>query len=214
MGLWKLFLEDKLNNIMPYYNELYATTVKDYDYMVDVDVTEDFTKNENKVEGSKFRSSENNDIDTTEDETANSTLTIDSNINIDVDSKTTGKPTSHTMHNDFPQAPIEQEKGYATYEDYTQNVTDEANNTATLQTTDETNHNSTTTKATKTTSQETDYNSSNELNSDIDTTHNLHRKGLNGARSFTELLMQYRDSLLNIDNMIIQELSDLFMTVY
>lgn len=214
VALWKLRLEEKLNLIMPYYNKMYETTVKDYDYMVDVDVTEDFTGNETKQEDSSFRSNETNDLDSTEDETTNSTLNIDSNITTDVDSQTTGKPTSHTSHNDFPQAPLEQNKGYATYEDYTQNVTDEANNTNTLQTTDDTEHTSTTAKATKTSNQEVDYSSSNNLTGNKDNTHNLHRRGLNGARSFTELLLQYRDSLINIDKMVIDELSDLFMAVY
>lgn len=214
VALWKLFLEDKLNAIMPYYNKLYETTVKDYDYMVDVDVTEDFTANETKQEDSSFRSNETNDLDSTEAETANSTLNIDSNITTDVDSKTTGRPTSHTSHNDFPQSPLEQNKGYATYEDYTQNVTDETNNTNTLQTTDDTEHTSTTANSTKTSNQEVDYSSSNNLTGNKDNTHNLHRKGLNGTRSFTELLLQYRNSLINIDKMVIDELSDLFMTIY
>lgn len=214
VALWKLRLEEKLILIMPYYNKMYETTVKDYDYMVDVDVTEDFTGNETRQEDSSFRSNETNELDSTEDETANSTLNIDSNITTDVDSKTTGRPTSHTSHNDFPQAPLEQNKGYGTYEDYTQNVTDEANNTNTLQTTDDTEHTSNTAKATKTSNQEVDYNSSNNLTGNKDNTHQLHRKGLTGSRSFTELLIQYRNSLINIDNMIIKELGELFMTIY
>lgn len=40
------------------------------------------------------------------------------------------------------------------------------------------------------------------------------RTGASGARSLTSMLMEYRQSLINIDMMIIRELRDLFMTVY
>lgn len=41
-----------------------------------------------------------------------------------------------------------------------------------------------------------------------------HVEGNNGSRTFSELLMQYRDSFLNIDMMVIGELNDLFMGVW
>ena len=41
VGLWKFYLEERLNLIMPYYNKLYETTVKDYDYMTDTNSSED-----------------------------------------------------------------------------------------------------------------------------------------------------------------------------
>ena len=40
------------------------------------------------------------------------------------------------------------------------------------------------------------------------------RTGVTGRLSFTELMMQYRNSLINIDNMVIEELHDLFMLIY
>lgn len=41
-----------------------------------------------------------------------------------------------------------------------------------------------------------------------------HVKGYNGSRTFSELLMVYRDTFINIDLMIIEELNDLFMGVW
>lgn len=38
-GQWKLYLDDKLNNIMPYYNKLYNTDGLDYDPFTDTDYT-------------------------------------------------------------------------------------------------------------------------------------------------------------------------------
>lgn len=39
-------------------------------------------------------------------------------------------------------------------------------------------------------------------------------KGNNGSKSYSELLMEYRNTLINIDMMIIDELADLFMGVW
>ena len=47
VGLWKLRLEDKLNLIMPYYNQLYRSELLEFNPMYDVDVATDHTKNAN-----------------------------------------------------------------------------------------------------------------------------------------------------------------------
>lgn len=41
-----------------------------------------------------------------------------------------------------------------------------------------------------------------------------HVEGNNGAKSFSELLVQYRETFMNIDMMIINDLNDLFMGVW
>lgn len=44
VGLWKLWLNDKLNMIMPYYNQLYASADLEFNPFHDVDVTTEHTK--------------------------------------------------------------------------------------------------------------------------------------------------------------------------
>lgn len=209
VGLWKFALEQKLLEIMPYYNELYKTTVRDFDYLTDTDITETLQRNENKTEDKtenvNFSSKEDNDTDTTEDYTGSSTA------NGNTKTVKSGAPTSHTAHSDFPQAPLGT-SDYASYEDYRQDKLDETVNTDTLDDTESTG------KTIRTTNQDVDFTSSNKLTgnltSDTDTSHTIHKAGTNGSRSFTELLIQYRDSLLNIDMQIIEELQSLFMSVY
>lgn len=41
-----------------------------------------------------------------------------------------------------------------------------------------------------------------------------HVEGSNGTRTFSELLMQYRETFMNIDMMVINDLNDLFMGVW
>ena len=48
-GLWKLRLEDRLNVIMPYYNQLYQSALLSFNPFYDVDLTTEHTGNENDV---------------------------------------------------------------------------------------------------------------------------------------------------------------------
>ena len=49
VALWKLRLEDRLNIIMPYYNELYKTTLYEFNPLYDVDYTKTGHKNGTEV---------------------------------------------------------------------------------------------------------------------------------------------------------------------
>lgn len=213
VALWKFYLEMRLCEVMPYFNQLYASTQKQFDYLLDLDTTETFTGNETKQEDVIFNSKENNDTNTTNDTTFTGKTTTDTTRNENLTSTTSGTPTAHTMHNDFPQAPIET-KDYATYEDYTQNTLDEKINSDTSLTDNVDVNTNDTTKNIVTTNQDIDYNSTNNLTGNRDNTHSLTRKGLSGGKSYSQLLMEYRQTLINIDTMVIESLSDLFMTIY
>lgn len=39
VGLWKLYLNNKMNEIMPYYNKLYSSALLDFNPLYDVDIT-------------------------------------------------------------------------------------------------------------------------------------------------------------------------------
>lgn len=47
VGLWKLRLCNKLNEIMPYYNQLYKSELIEYNPLYDVDMTRDYNKKNN-----------------------------------------------------------------------------------------------------------------------------------------------------------------------
>lgn len=48
VGLWKLRLSQKLNNIMPYYNQLYRSELIEFNPLYDVDVTRTHSGNRNE----------------------------------------------------------------------------------------------------------------------------------------------------------------------
>lgn len=217
VGLWKLYLEERLNLIMPYYNNLYATTVKDYDYLSDTKIEETYTANKIQNENANFSGNTDLTGNTTEDftgkvqDTGKDTFTGTGTNTTD----NTQTQTTKNLRSDLPQA------NYANLDYGTQldegeqtNTSHEDNTIKNDSTNDRSNITDTTNNDTVNVKQQTNQTSSNDVKTTANDTYTRNRVGLNGGRSFTELLIQYRESLLNIDNLIINDLSDLFMTIY
>ena len=62
VGLWKLRLCNKLNEIMPYYNKLYRSELIEFNPLYDVDLTRDYNrKNDNENSGNRSGTSNGND---------------------------------------------------------------------------------------------------------------------------------------------------------
>ena len=74
VGLWKLWLSTRLNEIMPYYNQLYKSTMLEFNPMYDVDLTTTHTRNNegmsnstSNINGEDNKTEKGNDEDTTRD---------------------------------------------------------------------------------------------------------------------------------------------------
>lgn len=209
VGLWKLYLEERLNLIMPYYNQLYETASKNYDYMTDVNSTEIYTATKSNNEVADFTLSGNLTGSTT-DMGKDVINTVSKNIDTGTrDSNNT--INKKNLESDLPQA------NYANL-DYGTQLTEE-NQTETMhdstnQTTNFTNGSTADRNNTTNAKQDTTQASKNTVNNSGDETYTRTRKGAFGGKSLTQLMLEYRESLINIDNMIINELSDLFMLIY
>jgi hypothetical protein len=175
--LWKLALEERLNLIMPYYNDLYRSTVLEYDPLTDIEYTETLDRKAKDVQGA--------------DETK--TTNIDSTTGLKGNSTTTDKGS--TLGSDFPQA------NYGGV-DYGTDLTEVDRTTKDTTTTDTKYHNQS--------------NDKRRLDDTKDHTlsDKIHKTGNTGSKSFAELVMKYRETLVNIDKMVIDELHDLFMLIY
>lgn len=183
VGLWKFILSERLNLIMPYYNELYKTII-DYDFLVDTNIVEEYKGNNvfNGLSDSTSKAKQESN------QTSNNTETSTS------DTSENGK----NLLSDLPQV------NYNNI-DYGTNLTETNNNSVNniSSTNDIVNDN-----IVKNDSNNTSTTKSTNNDENIKTTkgHNNH--------TIAELINQYRDSLLNIDNMIINDLKDLFMMIY
>ena len=124
VGLWKLKLNTKMNEIMPYYNQLYKSALLEFnplwtdEYQTlhnrKIEGINDGTNESNEISSSSANSTENNSGTITNDETAiNSTKdkeTLDQTRNTEgttLDtSKTTNDNTSRDKYSDTPQGSL------------------------------------------------------------------------------------------------------------
>lgn len=166
VGRWKLFLSDKMKNIMPYYNQLYQSELLKIDPLVSVNRTVS-----HEGEGSESKTTSRNG-------TNNSSA------------KTNGNTNTWSYYSDTPQGGIDGLES----NDYLTNAT---HNTGK----DDTN----TTLTGKTSDSETGRGSRSDTYVD---------KILGYEGNQSEMLLKFRETFLNIDMMVIDELKDLFFTIY
>lgn len=166
VGRWKLFLSDKMKNIMPYYNQLYQSELLKIQPLVSVDrsVSHDGRGSESKVTSRNGTNSSN--------------------------SRTDGTTDTWSYYSDTPQGGI---NGLDS-NDYLTNAT---HNTGTDGT-------SSTLKGTTT---ENETGTGNRSDSYVD-------KILGYEGNQSEMLLKFRETFLNIDMLVIDELKDLFFTIY
>ena len=189
VGLWKFYLEERLNLIMPYYNQLYLSTQQQYDMLSDINFTESVERTQNVNETAKEDLTGNTTSNTKDDSTINSTL------------NQTHTTTNTVVSSDFPQAQI--------------GITDYASEASDTKGTLTANDSSNTTEN-RTNDGTTDVTQNRSNNVDTNLTEGLTRtrKGNSGGRSFPQLIQEYRAAIINIDNLVLDELYDLFFLLY
>lgn len=236
VGLWKLRLQDRLNMIMPYYNQLYSSELIQFNPMYDVDLTKESTKDN---EGEKTNNESENsqlhetNLDTavssnTSSETNNNTTntTSTSNESSSNNSSTNNSNNKLDKYADTPQGSVVnlEDDSYLTNArsisdsgSETSNGSSSANISSTANSSNggersaEINGNETVNK--------TKDNAANKNKINIGTMTNSeeyfeHLIGKTGKNSNSKLLTEFRETFLNIDKMIIEELSDLFFGLW
>ena len=212
VGLWRLKLETKLNEIMPYFNQLYKSELLEFNPFYDVELgttrNNEHKQIENETENADATSkSETDTTQTTKD-------TIADTDNTTIDSTVTRNNTEKNAYSDTPQGQISNVDNYTYLTNY-RNV----NNTGT-DSTDETNNRTYNRKADGTLTGNITNNSSstNEVqnNKNITSTDDYIEKvsGKRGTSSYSSMLKEFRETFLNIDMQVIDSLSDLFMGVW
>lgn len=236
VGLWKLKLETKLNEIMPFYNQLYKSELLDFNPFYDVDLTRDHklnkTENTKQTGVEEVDSTKNGSVtdETNTEENGNQNSTSDTNINNTTGStseETAGNTKTHyDKYSDTPQGSLQnvQNDTYLTNarmindtDNQTGKTTVTGNDESKGSTTSNTDTNNTvdTTRNIDTSDREnrnTTQSASRDLTSLDD--YLEHVKGKNGGASYSALLNEYRQTFLNIDIQIINELDELFMLLW
>lgn len=220
VGLWKLKLETKLNEIMPYYNQLYKSELLEFNPFYDVDLTRDhkLTREETATQKGTVNTTEdsNTDESTTQDTTSDST--INNTTGSTSEENATGTKTHYDKYSDTPQGSLQNVQN-DTYLTNARMINDNDTQTGktTVNGTDESKGNTTSNTNAETSSEtrrDVDVNSTN--NRDLNSLDDYleHVKGKNGGASYSTLLKEFRETFLNIDMMIIDELAELFFNLW
>ena len=209
VGLWKLWLNTRLNEIMPYYNKLYESELIKFNPMYDVDLTTDYQKVDNGTNNKTGSYSESGSFS----ETGNITENNDTSESFSTTNTKTDKNDHWDYYSDTPQGGV---NGLAdnTYLTNARHITDD-----TTGSTSGSSGTNTINKDIDTDTSKSGSNSKNGNTSDNATIRNVedylhHVVGKNGGISYSKLLTEFRDTFLNIDMMIIGELKDLFMNLW
>lgn len=211
-GLWKLRLEAKMNEIMPYYCKLYASERLEFNPLYDVDMT---TTREG--ENHSDTTTSENSTDTTNTTANDSTTTAETDSNNRTINRTengTASDNKWDLYSDTPQGALSNVSNRE-YLTNARNNTDSASSNTTENTTDNAS-------GTKNGTQEREGESNSTVNREatgsgsIDSTDSyvLHVRGKQGGKSYAKMIQEYRDALLNIDMMIINDLAPLFFNLW
>lgn len=284
VGLWKLRIDTRLNEVMPYYNKLYKSELLEFNPLYDVDITrsgnrdntasnkEDYTSNRD-VTGNSVTDTENSGTNkTTVAETYEGTndVTRNSTTSDTSSDKSTGTNTSTStgsgestntitkditreerdLYSDTPQGALTNVEN-AEYLTNARKKTGSESDSENGRTTNSTQSSSNGTNETSaesesevitiasdvgettgkrdsvtdgtasatgkstTTSDNNDKFTSEQNKNATSTEEYLERViGKQGGGSYSKMLMEYRDTFLNIDMMVIDSLSDLFFGLW
>lgn len=227
VGLWKLRLDTRLNEIMPYYNKLYQSELLEFNPLY----TSNLTRKRKTDLDSKRSENENINDTSSSNRTTGNNVSVNTSNNGTVDSTntttTTGTDngtsnnTSTDLYSDTPQGSLSGIESN-TYLTNARKVTDSGT------TTSNTTNNSSTTDKVK--SDETGSSTTVESGTDnVNETYGRTRgnsdnllstedylenvSGYDGTTG-SELLLKFRETFINIDVMILNELEDLFFQLW
>ena len=227
-GLWKLRLDTALNEIMPYYNQLYKSAILEFNPLYDVDVQRTYTKvldgTESGTSSGKGKGSATGKSNDTTKTTREATSTNANSGNKSMSTEQTEESTkNHTdKYSDTPQGALTNVVAgkYLTNariiddtESATLNKTDSETHSDTTTITDKDSTKNETASENSTTSETETSNSSNKK---IDNTETYIEtvRGKQGTTDYSEMIMKFRDTLINTDIIVIDALSPLFFTLY
>lgn len=239
-GLWKLWLNQRMTEIMPYYNQLYKSTLLEFNPLYDTDYKTEGNRKTDEDEQSgretnsdytrtdNLQNKRTDDLTSQRTDNLNSTRTdnLQQIRNDNLHENTSN--TKYDLYSDTPQGALTGVES-ETYLTNARKVTDNGSrdNTGT-QTTDNTGTQdlkNTGTQTVDNTGTQTVENTGTVNNKGSDTenskrvlnnTQNYaeHVIGKRGTQSYAKMIMELRDSFINIDMMIIDELNDLFFNLW
>lgn len=208
VGIWTLWMNTRLEEIMPYYNQLYESAKIEFDPMHDVDLTR---KHERNVKGTSKEDGTRTD-NTTGKRTLTGNRDTDNTSNVTRNTTNGSDETKRDLYSDTPQGAITglENENYLTN---ARKITDNVNGTGNEET-NTTENTGTDYSETEDTTGKVDGITSNTGSSNTTENYLETIVGKQGTESFSSLLNKFRETFLNIDMQVIEEFSDLFFGLW
>lgn len=192
VGIWKLWMNTRLEEIMPFYNQLYKSALIEFNPLYDVDLKRTHNR---KIDSSKQDDGTNKVVSdgvSSESGTGSGSESGSSNS------------TKKDLYSDTPQGAITGLEN----ENYLTNARKVTDNGSTSSNSSSEFSNSGTNKTTV----NGETSNSGTANSIEDYVENV--SGKQGTESYSSMLLKFRETFLNIDMQVIDEFSDLFMGLW
>lgn len=244
--LWRVCLDTKLNEIMPYYNDLFSTTLYKFNPENNVSMktvtagsgnktgehsgNSSTTENKNVNYTSNYENSINSNDSVTVSSTGKTTNDLQNKVVGSGTTDTTTSESTQTLESDFPQATFNDIGQFGTKGTKGEGESSaKTENTSTSTETKTGNVSETKNEAKESEKSETDKGSKADViteNSETSNTDNSNFSenttnenttetvGNDGRYTLAYLLKEYRETLMNIDLMIIKDLETLFMSIW
>ena len=216
VGLWKLWLNTRMNEIMPYYNKLYKSELLDFNPLYDTNITRTSTRKNDETD--KLTKNDTTQKNITEDKGVDSSSNVtfggDKNGNAELIKNINS--TDRELYSDTPQGSLANIEN----ETYLTNATKKigsATNTDKTTSGEEYHGNENSVASISEESRQTESATANTLQDRIANTTEEYLESVVGKTSgvsYAKLIEEYRRSFLNIDMLVINELSDLFLGLW
>lgn len=231
-GLWQLKLRTKMREIMPYYNQLYNSQLLEFNPFYDVDLNRS-----HKRTGEESKTENNINITTSENEevskntsVVNETGSIDSTNNSETDTSNNSNNTNSetgensTAMSDTPQGQLANVYDLSYLTEFTLNKNNRSGSSETNDVGNQKINGTNNTDSRSDSNNITDFNKNSNSNVESNTDNSTkidsledyfeNVKGKQGSTSYSELLLKFRETFVNIDMLIIEDLRELFHSMW
>lgn len=216
VSLWKLRLDTRLNEIMPYYNQLYKSALLEFNPLYDVDISRTHTGTYTGDKNSVGTNTETSGINEKYSDNGNTERSSTGNNNGSVTNTSTNNTSHLDKYSDTPQGSVDNITS-GTYLTNARQITDDESANANSVSSNDMSLNE---NETRKNSRESEKNASRNVNDEKkeslkNTEEYLETvKGKQGVQSYSKLLQEYRETFLNIDMLVINNLEDLFIQLW
>jgi hypothetical protein len=208
VGVWMLWMNTKFEEIMPYYNQLYESAKLKFEPFYDVDYTRSSQRDVTETEHGSYENKGQTQSDGSSTDTGK---TGNTRTGKTTEVGSTGG-TSKDLYSDTPQGAltgVDRE----TYLTNARKVTESGNSQTDV---DETVTDAGTSEVKGVNSQTVNstLNNTNAKSGTKGDAFSENVRGKMGGESYSKMLIEYRDTFINIDMMVIDEFKDLFLGLW